>query len=159
MYVVNHGEVDVVQQQAEGGESVVATLTQGAWFGEMALFNEERAAPRSYENHRHVLSVDRRTFQTSHVPRFRALIAASLLHGGSKGKGRGNVGHEGLKRPAIHHDRTLTVVLDGPWRCAGSSLNKPISPKPCALRSTSHDTSPPSAAAARRPPRHQYDVT
>ena len=55
----------LVEQQAEGGERLVATLTQGEWFREMALFNEEpRGATVRTMTNVNVLSVDRRTFQT-----------------------------------------------------------------------------------------------
>ena len=82
MYVLIDGEVDVVQQ-AEGGERVVATLTQGAWFGEMALFNEEpRSATVRTRTSVTVLSVDRRTFQTlvAHIAPLREAFERLMRH-------------------------------------------------------------------------------
>jgi NADH:ubiquinone reductase (H+-translocating) len=83
MYVMIDGEVDVVQQQAAGGERVVATLTQGAWFGEMALFTEEpRSATVRTRTSVTVLSVDRRTFQTlvTHLAPLREAFARLMQH-------------------------------------------------------------------------------
>jgi NADH dehydrogenase len=83
MYVMIDGEVEVVQQQAEGRERVVATLTQGEWFGEMALFNEEpRSATVRTMTNVNVLSVDRRTFQTlvTHIAPLREAFERLMRH-------------------------------------------------------------------------------
>jgi len=84
------GEVEVVQQ-AEGGERVVATLTQGAWFGEMALFNEEpRGATVRTRTTVNVLSVDRRTFQTlvTHLAPLRDAFERLMRHREAADKAR-----------------------------------------------------------------------
>ena len=91
MYVMIGGEVDVVQQQAEGGERVVATLTQGEWFGEMALFNEEpRSATVRTLTNVNVLSVDRRTFQTlvAHIAPLREAFERLMQHREAADKAR-----------------------------------------------------------------------
>jgi len=91
MYVMIDGEVEVVQQQAEGGERVVATLTQGEWFGEMALFNEEpRSATVRTLTNVNVLSVDRRTFQTlvAHIAPLREAFARLMQHREAEDKAR-----------------------------------------------------------------------
>jgi NADH:ubiquinone reductase (H+-translocating) len=91
MYVMIDGEVEVVQQQAEGGERVVATLTQGAWFGEMALFNEEpRSATVRTMTNVNVLSVDRRTFQTlvAHIAPLREAFERLMQHREAADKAR-----------------------------------------------------------------------
>jgi NADH dehydrogenase len=83
MYIIMDGEVDVVQQQAAGGERVVATLTQGEWFGEMALFTEEpRSATVRTRTPVTVLAVDRRTFQTlvAHLAPLRDAFARLMQH-------------------------------------------------------------------------------
>jgi NADH dehydrogenase len=91
MYVMIDGEVDVVQQQAEGGERVVATLAQGAWFGEMALFNEEpRSATVRTRTTVNVLSVDRRTFQTlvAYIAPLREAFERLIQHREAEDKAR-----------------------------------------------------------------------
>ena len=91
MYVMIDGEVEVVQQQAEGGERVVATLTQGEWFGEMALFNEEpRSATVRTLTNVNVLSVDRRTFQTlvAHIAPLRDAFERLIQHREAEDKAR-----------------------------------------------------------------------
>ena len=91
MYVMIDGEVDVVQQQAAGGERVVATLTQGAWFGEMALFNAEpRSATVRTRTSVTVLSVDRRTFQTlvAHIAPLREAFERLMQHREAADKAR-----------------------------------------------------------------------
>jgi len=82
MYVMIDGEVEGVQQQAEGGEGVVATLTQGAWFGEMALFNEEPRGATVRTTPVNVLSVDRRAFQTlvAHLAPLRDAFERLMRH-------------------------------------------------------------------------------
>jgi NADH dehydrogenase len=83
MYIMIDGQVDVVQQQAEGGERVVATLTKGAWFGEMALFTEEpRSATVRTRTSVTVLAVDRRTFQTlvTHLAPLREAFECLMQH-------------------------------------------------------------------------------
>jgi len=82
MDVMIDGEVEVVQQ-AEGGERVVATLTRGAWFGEIALFNEEpRSATARTRTSVNVLSVDRRTSQTlvAHLAPLRDAFERLMQH-------------------------------------------------------------------------------
>ena len=81
----------LVEQQAEGGERVVATLTQGEWFGEMALFNEEpRGATVRTLTTVNVLSVDRRTFQTlvAHIAPLRDAFERLMQHREAEDKAR-----------------------------------------------------------------------
>src|SRR5215510_2696028 len=91
MYVMIDGEVEVVQQQAEGGERVVATLTQGEWFGEMALFNEEpRSATVRTLTNVDVLCVDRRAFETlvAHIAPLREAFERLVRHREAEDKAR-----------------------------------------------------------------------
>jgi len=62
MYVVQEGRVEVVREQ-DGAEVRLATLGEGDFFGEMALFDRERrsATVRALGEAR-VLTVDKRTF-------------------------------------------------------------------------------------------------
>jgi len=62
MYVVQEGQVEVVREQG-GAEVQLATLGEGEFFGEMALFDRERrsATVRALGEAR-VLTVDKRTF-------------------------------------------------------------------------------------------------
>jgi|SoiMetStandDraft_2_1073263.scaffolds.fasta_scaffold03972_5 NADH:quinone reductase (non-electrogenic) len=112
MYVMIDGEVDVVQQQAEGGERVVATLTQGAWFGEMALFNEEpRSATVRTRTTVNVLSVDRRTFQTlvAHIAPLREAFERLMQHREAEDKARHQQHEEEGLRPAPTQSRQQVV--------------------------------------------------
>jgi NADH:ubiquinone reductase (H+-translocating) len=112
MYVMIDGEVDVVQQQAEGGERVVATLTQGAWFGEMALFNEEpRSATVRTRTTVNVLSVDRRTFQTlvAHIAPLREAFERLMQHREAEDKARHQHHEEEGLRPAPTQSRQQVV--------------------------------------------------
>jgi CRP-like cAMP-binding protein len=112
MYVMIGGEVDVVQQQAEGGERVVATLTQGAWFGEIALFNEEpRSATVRTLTNVNVLSVDRRTFQTlvAHIAPLREAFERLMQHREAADKARRKHHEEEGLRPAPTQSRQQDV--------------------------------------------------
>ena len=62
MYVIQQGQVEVVREQ-DGTEVQLATLEEGDFFGEMALFDRERrsATVRALGEAR-VLTVDKRTF-------------------------------------------------------------------------------------------------
>jgi len=62
MYVIQQGQVEVVREQ-DGTEVQLATLGEGDFFGEMALFDRERrsATVRALGEAR-VLTVDKRTF-------------------------------------------------------------------------------------------------
>jgi CRP-like cAMP-binding protein len=62
MYVIQQGQVEVVRAQ-DGTEVQLATLGEGDFFGEMALFDRERrsATVRALGEAR-VLTVDKRTF-------------------------------------------------------------------------------------------------
>jgi len=62
MYVIQQGQVEVVREQ-DGAEVQLATLGEGDFFGEMALFDRERrsATVRALGEAR-VLTVDKRTF-------------------------------------------------------------------------------------------------
>lgn len=61
MYVVQSGEVEVVQTTA-GGEQRLAVLTEGDFFGEMSIFEHEvRSATVRAHGEARVLKVDKRT--------------------------------------------------------------------------------------------------
>jgi len=62
MYVIQQGQVEVVRAQ-DGTEVQLATLGEGDFFGEMALFDRDRrsATVRALGEAR-VLTVDKRTF-------------------------------------------------------------------------------------------------
>lgn len=62
MYVIQEGQVEVVQRQGNK-EFCLAVLSQGDFFGEMALFeNEVRCATVRALGDARVLTVDKRTF-------------------------------------------------------------------------------------------------
>ena len=61
MYVVQSGEVEVVQD-AQGGEQRLAVLGTGDFFGEMAVFQKElRSATVRAHGEARVLKVDKKT--------------------------------------------------------------------------------------------------
>jgi CRP/FNR family cyclic AMP-dependent transcriptional regulator len=61
MYVVQSGEVEVVQAKA-GGEQRLAVLKSGDFFGEMAIFEKDvRSATVRASGEARVLKVDKRT--------------------------------------------------------------------------------------------------
>ncbi|HSF99539.1 MAG TPA: cyclic nucleotide-binding domain-containing protein [Vicinamibacterales bacterium] len=61
MYVVQSGEVEVVQSK-EGGEQRLAVLKAGDFFGEMAIFEHEvRSATVRASGEARVMKVDKRT--------------------------------------------------------------------------------------------------
>lgn len=77
MYIIIDGEVEVVQQPANGQECVLATLKAGEWFGEMALFNDEpRGATVRTVTSVNALSVERSAFKTliAHIPPLREVF-------------------------------------------------------------------------------------
>ena len=62
MYVIQQGQVEVVREQ-DGTEVQLATLGEGDFFGEMALFDRERrSATVRALGEACVLTVDKRTF-------------------------------------------------------------------------------------------------
>ena len=62
MYVIQQGQVEVVREQ-DGAEVQLATLGEGDFFGEMALFDRERrSATVRALGEACVLTVDKRTF-------------------------------------------------------------------------------------------------
>ena len=61
MYVVQSGEVEVVQEGA-GGERILAVLGAGDFFGEMAIFEKEvRSATVRARGEARVMKVDNKT--------------------------------------------------------------------------------------------------
>jgi len=62
MYVVQSGEVEVVQVTPGGGEHRLAILKEGDFFGEMSIFEHEvRSATVRAHAEARVLKVDKRT--------------------------------------------------------------------------------------------------
>ncbi len=62
MYVVQAGQVEVVQDTDDGGEQRLAVLEIGDFFGEMAVFEREvRSATVRAVGEARVLKVDKRT--------------------------------------------------------------------------------------------------
>ena len=119
MYVMIDGEVDVVQQQAEGGERVVATLTQGEWFGEMALFNEEpRSATVRTLTNVNVLSVDRRTFQIlmAHIATLREAFERLMQHREAADKGTTSAPRGGAGRVLNVEMKVAALPAPTLWR-------------------------------------------
>ncbi len=79
IYIVKKGEIEIVREDKEKGEQVLARLRDGEYFGEMALLT---AAPRNATaragTKTEVLSIDREDFQAlfSGIPAFRSSIEA-----------------------------------------------------------------------------------
>ena len=64
MFVVQSGEVEVVQRDGNGVEQQLATLEGGEFFGEMAIFEDEiRAATVRAVGDARVLEVDKKTVE------------------------------------------------------------------------------------------------
>jgi CRP-like cAMP-binding protein len=62
MYVVQSGEVEVVQATGDGGEQRLRILGEGDFFGEMSIFEHEvRSATVRAWGEARVLKVDKRT--------------------------------------------------------------------------------------------------
>jgi CRP/FNR family transcriptional regulator, cyclic AMP receptor protein len=62
MYVVQSGEVEVVQATGDGGEQRLRILGEGDFFGEMSIFEHEvRSATVRARGEARVLKVDKRT--------------------------------------------------------------------------------------------------
>ena len=62
MYVVQSGQVEVIQLSGDGKEQHLAFLESGDFFGEMSVFdNEVRSATVSSSGESRVLKVDKRT--------------------------------------------------------------------------------------------------
>ena len=77
MYIVIDGEVEVILTTAEQQTRILAKLSAGEWFGEMALFNDEpRGATVRTITNVNVLAIDRSAFKTlvTHVPPLRAIF-------------------------------------------------------------------------------------
>ena len=78
MYVVQSGQVEVVQQSDEGIEQHLAFLEAGDFFGEMAVFEKEvRSATVRARGEARVLKIDKRTLMTR--IREDPLLAINLL--------------------------------------------------------------------------------
>jgi CRP-like cAMP-binding protein len=61
MYVIQQGKVEVVQD-ADGGDVILAVLSEGDFFGEMAIFERQaRSATVRAHGEARVLTVDKRT--------------------------------------------------------------------------------------------------
>lgn len=64
LYIVVHGEVEVVGEEAGKGETIIAKLESGDCFGEMALVRDEpRSATVRSRTGVSLISVDRQGFQ------------------------------------------------------------------------------------------------
>ncbi len=62
MYVIQEGQVEVVRE-GNGEELVLATLEEGEFFGEMAIFEREvRSATVRAKGGADILTIDKRTF-------------------------------------------------------------------------------------------------
>lgn len=81
IYVLKHGEVEVVREDPEKGETVIARLQEGDYFGEMALLSD---APRSASiraaGEVTTLSIERQEFYELYasIPAFHESVATAL---------------------------------------------------------------------------------
>lgn len=63
MYVVQHGQVEIVLEQPDGSETGLGVINEGDLFGEMAILEKQpRSATARAVGEARVLTVDRRTF-------------------------------------------------------------------------------------------------
>ncbi len=81
IYIVKSGEVEIVRQDKEKGETIVARLRDGEYFGEMALLtNAPRNASARAGAKTEVLTIEREDFQSlfSGIPAFRASVESAM---------------------------------------------------------------------------------
>lgn len=81
IYIVKSGEVEVVREDPEKGEAIVARLGEGEFFGEMALLSDapRNASIRAAKNVT-TLSIARQDFYSlySSIPAFQESILAAM---------------------------------------------------------------------------------
>ena len=82
VYVVESGEVEVVREDSDRGDAVVARLGKGEYFGEMALLSDapRNASVRAVTDEVVTLAIERRDFQSlfSGVPAFKQSVDATM---------------------------------------------------------------------------------
>lgn len=81
VYVVKSGEVEVIREDPEKGDTVIARLGEGQYFGEMALLNDEpRNASVRAATDITTLTIERNDFVSlfSSIPAFKESINAVI---------------------------------------------------------------------------------
>lgn len=81
VYFIKSGEVEIYREDKEKGETILARLRDGEYFGEMALLTDApRNASARAGTKTEVLSIERDDFQTlfSGIPAFRSNIEAVM---------------------------------------------------------------------------------
>ena len=128
-YVITDGEVEVVQEQPDGGEVALARLGPGRYFGEIALMRATRrtATVRAVTDVG-VLGIARRDFTAlvEHLPQFRDALAptggpAGREGGGSSGAGASSAGPSSVEPPPAQ----ASSALASPAQPASPEADRP----------------------------------